>query len=275
VQQNRLAVARHDPPTVGAAVSQRILRLVRDDVHDREEAGVQAARVLVVDDEEAIRDLVAIGLRYEGFEVTTAASGHSALEQAERFRPDLIVLDVMLPDLDGFEVSRRLQAAGARAPIVFLTARKAMEDKLTGLTIGGDDYVTKPFSLQELHARVRVVLRRTRPATVEAARLRAADVELDDEAHEAWRAGRRLELTPTEFRLLRYLAANAGRVLSKAQILDHVWDYSFDGSGAIVETYVYYLRKKLDALGPPLIRTVRGVGYTLRPAAAVDLDSGR
>jgi two-component system, OmpR family, response regulator len=224
------------------------------------------ARVLVVEDEENIRQLVVLGLRYEGFEVAGAVDGKDALAQVAGFRPELIVLDVALPDLSGFEVCRRLRARGDEVPVVFLTARKALEDKLTGLTIGGDDYLTKPFSLHELHARIRVVLRRMRsdPETAQD-RLRVADVELDGDTHEVWRAGTPLQLTATEFRLLRFLLANAGRVVSKAQILDDVWEYDFNGTAAIVETYIYYLRRKLDKLGPPLIHTVRGVGYSLRP----------
>jgi two-component system OmpR family response regulator len=226
----------------------------------------RSARVLVVEDEESIRQLVVLGLRYEGFEVAAAVDGKDALAQVTRFRPELIVLDVVLPDLSGFEVCRRLRADRDPVPVVFLTARKGIEDKLTGLTIGGDDYLTKPFSLHELHARIRVVLRRTRPDPQPVRdRLRVADLELDGDTHQVWRAGTPLRLTAKEFRVLRFLMANAGRVVSKAQILDHVWEYEFDGTGAIVETYVYYLRRKLDQLGPPLIRTVRGAGYSLRP----------
>lgn len=222
-------------------------------------------RVLVVDDEENIRDLIAMGLRYEGFEVMAHGDGRSALTAVPTFRPDLIVLDVMMPDLDGFEVCRRLQADGERAPVLFLTARKGMEDKLTGLTIGGDDYLTKPFGFEELLARIRVILRRTAKSTQASRRMVFSDLELDEDAHEVHRAGRRVELTPTEFNLLHFLMANPKRVLSKAQILDHVWDYDFGGDASVVETYVYYLRKKLDiGDASPLIQTVRGVGYTLR-----------
>ena len=221
-------------------------------------------RVLVVDDEENIRDLIAMGLRYEGFEVQTEDNGRAALSAVPAFRPDLIVLDVMMPDLDGFEVCRRLQADGERAPVIFLTARKGMEDKLTGLTIGGDDYLTKPFGFEELLARIKVVLRRTSRSGASPHRLTFSDLELDEDAHEVHRGGRRIELTPTEFSLLHFLMANPKRVLSKAQILDHVWDYDFDGDASVVETYVYYLRKKIDVDARPLIHTVRGVGYTLR-----------
>ena len=224
---------------------------------------VSEARVLVVDDEDSITDLVATALRYVGFEVAVASNGRQALERAASFRPELVVLDVMLPDLDGFEVVRRLRSDGVRVPIVFLTARDATEDKVAGLTIGGDDYVTKPFSVEELVARVRVVLRRHGNHGAQS-RISLADLELDEDAHEVRRAGQVIELTPTEYRLLRYLLGNARRVLSKAQILDHVWHYDFGGDSNVVETYISYLRKKLDRDGPPLIRTVRGVGYCLR-----------
>jgi two-component system OmpR family response regulator len=184
---------------------------------------------------------------------------------AADFRPELIVLDVMLPDYDGFEVTRRLRADGLRIPVVFLTARDATEDKVNGLTIGGDDYVTKPFSLEELVARVRAVLRRSRGARDdEGGRLTFSDLELDEDTHEVFRAGQSVSLTATEFKLLRYLMLNPRRVLSKAQILDHVWAYDFDGDAGVVETYISYLRKKVDKVKPPLIHTVRGVGYTLR-----------
>ncbi|MCI0686795.1 MAG: response regulator transcription factor [Sporichthyaceae bacterium] len=223
------------------------------------------ARVLVVDDEVYITDLVGTALRYEGFEVVVAATGIEALTQAATKRPDLIVLDVMLPDMTGLEVCRKLRGGGDQPPVVFLTARDATEDKITGLTVGGDDYVTKPFSLDELTARVRAVLRRTRAGTGSRPELLVfADLELDDGAHEVSRAGEPLELTPTEFKLLRYLLANAGRVVSKAQILDHVWNYDFGGNDNVVETYMSYLRRKVDRVGPPLLHTVRGVGYTLR-----------
>jgi two-component system, OmpR family, response regulator len=221
-------------------------------------------RVLVVDDEDAITDLVATALRYEGFEVAVAADARTAETTLTSFRPDLLVLDVMLPDLDGFEVARRLTFAGTRVPVVFLTARDATEDKVRGLTLGGDDYVTKPFSLEELIARIRAVLRRTSGDGSPGSRLKFADLEMDDDTHEVWRSGTPVELTPTEYKLLRYLLLNPRRALTKAQILDHVWSYDFGGDGNVVETYVSYLRKKLDRLGPPLIQTVRGVGYALR-----------
>ena len=222
-------------------------------------------RVLVVDDEHNITDLVGTALRYVGFEVATAGSGREALETARRFRPEIIVLDVMMPDLDGFEVTRRLRGEGLRIPILFLTARDATEDKVAGLTIGGDDYVTKPFSLEELVARVRAVLRRVgagQPKTN--GRLTFADLEMDEDTYEVFRAGEPIPMTPTEFKLLRYLMLNARRVLSKAQILDHVWNYDFGGDANVVETYISYLRKKIDKVEPRLIHTVRGVGYSLR-----------
>jgi two-component system OmpR family response regulator len=229
-----------------------------------EARGPGAVRVLVVDDEPNITDLVTTALRYEGFEVAAAGDGRQALASAEGFRPDLIVLDVMLPDLDGFEVHERLADRGRRIPVVFLTARDATEDKVRGLTIGGDDYVTKPFSLEELIARIRAVLRRTGSVPAGSERLRFEGLEMDDATHEVWRDGRAIDLTPTEYNLLRFLLANPRRVLSKDQILDHVWNYDFGGDASIVETYISYLRKKIDAVEPHLIHTVRGVGYSLR-----------
>jgi two-component system OmpR family response regulator len=224
------------------------------------------ARLLVVDDEPNIVELLSTSLRFAGFEVATATTGADAVKAVERVHPDLVVLDVMLPDVDGFVVLRRLQAANRPLPVLFLTARDANDDKVTGLTLGGDDYVTKPFSLEEVVARIRAVLRRTGAAAgADPARARVADLELDEDSHEVFRAGREVTLSPTEFNLLRYLMLNAGRVLSKAQILDHVWSYDFDGDANIVESYVSYLRRKLDADGAtPLIHTVRGVGYVLR-----------
>ena len=224
---------------------------------------MRKGRVLVVDDEESITDLISTALRYVGFDVETASTGRQALERATTFRPELIVLDVMLPDLDGFEITRRLRADGVRVPVVFLTARDATEDKVAGLTIGGDDYVTKPFSIEELMARVRVVLRRHGNSS-ESGKLSLADLELDDEAHEVRRHGHAVDLTNTEYRLLRYLLINAGRVLSRSQILDHVWHYDFGGDASVLETYISYLRRKVDRYDPPLIQTVRGVGYVLR-----------
>ncbi|MGL5858351.1 MAG: response regulator transcription factor [Angustibacter sp.] len=223
------------------------------------------ARLLVVEDEPNIRELLSTSLRFAGFDVHTAADGATALKLAESTRPDLLVLDVMLPDMDGFAVTRRLRDGGRRVPILFLTARDGTDDKVTGLTVGGDDYVTKPFSLEEVVARIRAVLRRTGDHQSEGSRLVFADVELDEDSHEVWRTGRPIDLSPTEFKLLRYFMLNPNRVLSKAQILDHVWDYDFRGEAGIVESYVSYLRRKVDAAdGPPLIHTRRGVGYVLR-----------
>jgi two-component system OmpR family response regulator len=228
-------------------------------------AGDQAPRILVVDDEPSITDAVGTALRYEGFDVRSEGTGRGALSAAADFRPDLIVLDIMLPDLDGLEVTRRLRRDGVRTPVLFLTARDATEDKVSGLTVGGDDYVTKPFSLAEVVARVRAVLRRTAPAA-EDGLLRVEDLVMDEESREVWRNGTPVHLTATEFNLLRYFMLNPRRVLSKSQILDHVWQYDFDGDANVVETYVSYLRKKLDRLGPPIIQTVRLVGYSLRLA---------
>lgn len=226
------------------------------------------ARLLVVDDEPNIRELLSTSLRYAGFEVTAAANGREALDAAEEFQPDLAVLDVMLPDMDGFTVTRRLRSAGRHFPVVFLTARDGTEDKITGLTVGGDDYVTKPFSLDEVVARIRAVLRRTASLDDDdAAVLRVDDLELDDDAHEVRRGGEVVELSPTEFKLLRYLMMNPNRVLSKAQILDHVWEYDFNGDASIVESYISYLRRKIDVGGhEKMIHTKRGVGYMLRTA---------
>lgn len=219
--------------------------------------------MLVVDDDPNITDLVATTLRYEGFEVNTVDSGRDAITMVESFAPDLIVLDVMLPDLEGFDVQRRLAESGRRTPVLFLTARDATEDKVRGLSIG-DDYLTKPFSLEELVARIRAVLRRTQGAGSQDERLRFADLEMDDATHEVRRGGNAIELTATEFKLLRYLLNNPRRVLSKSQIVNSVWNYDFGGDPSVLETYISYLRRKLDAVGPRLIHTVRGVGYVLR-----------
>ena len=230
----------------------------------RTEVEPQGARVLVVDDEPSITDLVATVLRYEGFQVRTAETGRAALAAVTSFRPHLVVLDVMLPDLDGFEVQRRLAADGLRVPILFLTARDSTEDKVHGLTMGADDYVTKPFSLEELVARVRAILRRAGDEAAVSSRLAFADLEMDEDSHEVWRGDRPIDLSPTEFNLLRYLMLNARKVVSKAQILDHVWRYDFGGDASVVETYVSYLRRKVDVEDPKLIHTIRGVGYSLR-----------
>jgi len=221
-------------------------------------------RVLVVDDEPNIAEVVTMALRFNGFTVETAASGREALAAVSSFKPHLMVLDVMLPDMEGFDVAARLGAQRAGLPIIFLTARDATEDKLRGLTGGGDDYMTKPFSLEELVARIRTILRRAGQADAESVRLVFEDLELDEESHEVTRAGTAIELTATEYRLLRYLMLNPRRVMTRAQLLDHVWNYDFGGDGRVLETYISYLRKKLDAHGPSLIRTVRGVGYALQ-----------
>jgi two-component system, OmpR family, response regulator len=220
--------------------------------------------LLVVDDEQFLRDAVAASLRFLGFAVTTAETGSQALRLARDHTFDLMVLDVMLPDTDGFEIVKRLRGEGNRVPVIFLTARDTQADKVTGLTIGGDDYVTKPFGLEELAARVRSVLRRTRPADTSATVLAFADIELDQDSYEVRRCGESIDLSPTEFRLLRFLMLNPGRVLTRAELLDHVWDYDFGGSSTVVATYVAYLRRKLALLGPDVIHTQRGVGYSLR-----------
>lgn len=229
------------------------------------------ARLVVVDDEPTIRELLTTSLRFAGFEVHAAADGTSALALIRDVEPDLVVLDVMLPDLDGFAVTRRMRDRGQRVPVLFLTARDDTADKVTGLTVGGDDYVTKPFSLEEVVARIRAVLRRSQATDLESTSvLRYADLELDEDSHEVRRGGRTIDLSPTEFALLRYLMLNAGRVLSKTQILDHVWQYDWGGDGSIVESYISYLRRKIDRTvdgepSPvPLIHTRRGVGYVLR-----------
>ncbi len=224
-------------------------------------------KVLVVDDEEHITEMLAMGLGFNGFDVERAHSGREALAAIEARRPDLVVLDVMLPDLDGFEVVRRLrtaEGAGTRVPVIFLTARDATQDKVQGLRLGSDDYVTKPFSIEELIERVKAVLRRSSGAGPGEHKLSYADLELDEDTRDVWRAGKLVELTPTEYKLLRYLHANARRVLTRDQILEHVWDYSFAGNARVLETYISYLRHKIDVDGPPLIHTVRGVGYSLR-----------
>ncbi|WP_159793810.1 response regulator transcription factor [Puerhibacterium puerhi] len=234
------------------------------------------ARLVVVDDEPNIRELLSTSLRFAGFEVHAAADGAGALQLVRDLEPDLVVLDVMLPDMDGFQVTHRMRATGRHTPVLFLTAKDDTQDKVQGLTVGGDDYVTKPFSLEEVVARIRAVLRRTQVGLPEEdAVLRVGDLELDEDSHEVRRAGVEVDLSPTEFKLLRYLMLNAGRVLSKAQILDHVWQYDWGGDANIVESYISYLRRKIDALkvtGPdgdevtlaPMIHTKRGVGYLLR-----------
>ncbi|GIJ31372.1 DNA-binding response regulator [Micromonospora sediminimaris] len=228
----------------------------------------EPVRVLVVDDEPTLTDLLSMALRYEGWQVRTAADGMAAVRAARQFRPDAVVLDVMLPDLDGFQVLRKLRADNDSVPVLFLTARDAVEERVAGLTVGGDDYVTKPFSLEEVIARLRALLRRSgfavaaRPDAV----LTVGDLTLDEDSHEVRRDGRLITLTATEFELLRYLMRNPRRVLSKAQILDRVWNYDFGGQANVVELYISYLRKKIDAGRQPMIHTLRGAGYLLKPA---------
>lgn len=229
-------------------------------------ASAKEARLLVVDDEPNILELLSASLRFAGFDVATATNGNDALRVAATYQPDLVVLDVMMPGLDGFEMVRRLRKEEQRVPVLFLTAKDATEDKVAGLTLGGDDYITKPFSLEEVIARIRAVLRRlanvtTAPAT---ATLAFGDIELNDDTHEVFKAGKAIELSPTEFKLLRYFLQNPTRVLSKAQILDHVWHYDFGGDANVVESYVSYLRRKIDTTEPRLLHTIRSVGYVLR-----------
>ena len=221
------------------------------------------ARILVVDDEDNITFLLDATLRHFGYEVHVARTGRSALASVEDIDPDLVLLDVMLPDLDGFEVVRRLRFEGAQVPVLFLTARDTTADVVRGLTLGGDGYVKKPFAVEEVVAQVQALLRRSGTAGG-SAKLSLADLEMDDDAHVVRKAGHVVDLSPTEYNLLRFLLVNAGRALSRSQILDHVWHYDFGGNASVVETYISYLRKKVDALGEPLIKTVRGVGYSLR-----------
>ena len=226
------------------------------------------ARVLVVDDEPNIVDIVSMALRYNDYNVVTANSGREALEAVSASKPDMIVLDVMMPELDGFEVAKRLGEQRSDIPILFLTARDTTDDKVRGLTIGGDDYMTKPFSVEELLARIGTILKRSGRGRKEDGPLTFLDLELDDETREVFRGGNAIELTDTEFRLLRYLMTNPRRVLTRGQILDHVWEYDFAGDARVLETYISYLRRKLDLYGPGLIITVRGVGYALREPKA-------
>jgi two-component system, OmpR family, response regulator len=224
------------------------------------------ARLLIADDEPNILELLSASLRYAGFEVATASSGGEVLDRVREVRPELLVLDVMMPGIDGFSVVRQLRRHGVEVPVLFLTARDATEDRIAGLTLGADDYVTKPFSLEEVIARIRAILRRAGSSgtTATSARLSFADIEMDEDTYEVWKAGTPVSLSPTEFKLLRYFLANPGRVLSKAQILDHVWAYDFGGDGNVVESYVSYLRRKVDTTEPKLLHTLRGVGYVLR-----------
>ncbi|MFR9728326.1 response regulator transcription factor [Saccharopolyspora sp. MS10] len=219
--------------------------------------------LLVVDDEPTVRELLAATLRFAGFRVTAAATGEEALRAAVHERPDLVLLDVMLPDLDGFEVLRRLQERGGQVPVLFLTARDAPRDKVRGLTLGGDDYVTKPFDPEELIARIHAVLRRSGHAAASRT-MTVADLEIDPDSHQVLRGEEQIRLSPTEFRLLTYLVRNSGQVVSKRQILDEVWQYDFGGDPSIVDTYISYLRRKVDRVEPKLIHTVHGVGYVLR-----------
>jgi two-component system OmpR family response regulator len=224
----------------------------------------EQVRIVVVDDEPNIVDVISMALRFEGFEVESASTGADAIAAVAARPPQLLVLDVMLPDIDGFEVARRLASARAEVPIIFLTARDSTEDVVHGLTVGGDDYVTKPFSLEELVARIRTILRRSGLSEEASSKLVLGDLELDEDTHQVIRGGREIDLTATEFRLLRYLMLNPRRVLTRSQLLDHVWNYDFGGDARVLETYISYLRKKIDVDAPPLIHTVRGVGYALR-----------
>lgn len=225
----------------------------------------QEAEILIVDDEPYIAEMLSMSLRYAGHRVVTAGSGADALRAVHSRTPDLVILDVMLPDISGFELLSKLRSGG-EPPVLFLTARDSVEDKVRGLTLGGDDYVTKPFSLEEVVARVGALLRRSGASAPEAQPnvLRYADLVMDEDAHEVWRQDRPIQLSPTEFGLLRFLLRNSGRVMSRAQILDNVWHYDFNGDSSVVDSYVRYLRRKVDAFDPPLIETVRGVGYSLR-----------
>ena len=227
----------------------------------------QDVRILVVDDEDYITDLIAVGLRFVGFEVDTAADGREALAKVAATRPDLVVLDISMPGIDGLEVVERLRRDGVTIPVVFLTARDAPADRVRGLHLGADDYITKPFSLEELLARVEAILRRVAPGERWQRQMTVDDLTLDRDGRDVRRGGERIEMSRTEFNVLEFLMMNAGRVVSKQQILEYVWQYDFGGESTVVETYISYLRKKLDALGPPLIHTMRRVGYVLRSAA--------
>ena len=237
------------------------------------------ATIVVVDDEPSIRELLVASLHFAGYEVETAASGSEAIEVISRTKPDMIILDVMLPDIDGFTVTRRIRQEGITAPVLFLTARDDTQDQVAGLELGADDYVTKPFSLEEVVARIRAILRRTREQVEDDPIIRVGDLEINEDSHDVTRAGQTIDLSPTEYKLLRYLMDNEGRVLSKAQILDHVWQYDWGGDAAIVESYISYLRKKVDDVTvtdedgsthkvTPLIETKRGIGYMIRAPKA-------
>lgn len=228
---------------------------------------MENVKVLIVDDEPNIRDLLSTSLRFAGFSVHAVANGADAVHAAEKGEPDIILLDVMLPDMNGFSVTKKLRSMGINAPVLFLTARDETEDKITGLTVGGDDYMTKPFSLDEIVARINAILRRTKAATIEESVLEVGEIKINQDAHDVFVNGTLVELSPTEYKLLRFLISNPNRVLTKAQILDHVWEYDFNGEMGIVESYVSYLRKKLDPLTTePLIQTKRGVGYLYKSA---------
>ena len=233
------------------------------------------ATIVVVDDEPSIRELVSVSLHFSGFDVKTASNGTEAIDVITQTNPDIVVLDVMLPDIDGFTVTRRIRQQGVEAPVLFLTARDDTQDKVMGLTVGGDDYVTKPFSLEEVVARIRAILRRTKEQVEDDPVIRVADLEINEDSHDVTRHGVLVDLSPTEYKLLRYLMDNEGRVLSKAQILDHVWQYDWGGDAAIVESYISYLRKKIDGVTytddkgneqkvVPVIQTKRGIGYMIR-----------
>ncbi|MFM6971942.1 MAG: response regulator transcription factor [Rhodoluna sp.] len=223
---------------------------------------MENVKVLIVDDEPNIRDLLATSLKFAGFNVHAVANGTDAVTAAEKGKPDIILLDVMLPDMNGFSVTKKIRSMGIDSPVLFLTARDETEDKITGLTVGGDDYMTKPFSLDEIVARIHAILRRTKAAEVEDSIIEVGEIKINQDAHDVFVNGELVELSPTEYKLLRFLMSNPNRVLTKAQILDHVWEYDFNGEMGIVESYVSYLRKKLDPLtSEPLIQTKRGVGY--------------
>jgi two-component system OmpR family response regulator len=230
---------------------------------------MENVKVLIVDDEPNIRDLLSTSLRFAGFSVHAVANGADAVHAAEKGEPDIILLDVMLPDMNGFSVTKKLRSMGINAPVLFLTARDETEDKITGLTVGGDDYMTKPFSLDEIVARINAILRRTKAAEVEESVLEVGEIKINQDAHDVFANGTLVDLSPTEYKLLRFLMSNPNRVLTKAQILDHVWEYDFNGEMGIVESYVSYLRKKLDPLtSEPLIQTKRGVGYMYKSTKA-------
>ncbi len=250
----KAAASHHLPAT---AVQPRLSR-----------ADGSSIRAVVVDDEESLTDLLSMALRYEGWDVRIAADGHKAIATVRDFRPDVIVLDVMLPDIDGLTVLQRLRASGDQTPILFLTAKDALDDRIAGLTVGGDDYVTKPFSLEELVARLRGLIRRSTHTVSDAqsSYIEVGDLSLDEDSYEVRRGDTIVELTATEFELLRFLMRNPRRVLSRSQILDRVWSYDFGGRSSVVEIYISYLRKKIDSLGEPMIHTVRGFGYVLKPA---------